>query len=94
MGGQPVTDCSVNVAVLCPTANPETTSCPIKVLMFNTYLPPYDVTVNITTFMKGKNQIHPMALANDRKIAAMRVLIERVINGFYKDIQHFGNSFK
>ena len=40
---------------------------------------PYNVTVNIPTFLKGKNQLPAKALAKDRKIASKRVLIERII---------------
>lgn len=40
---------------------------------------PYDISVNIPTFMKGKNQLHPRSLAKDKKIASKRVLVERVI---------------
>ena len=40
---------------------------------------PYDITLNLPTFMTGKNQLPPQALAKDRKIASKRVLIERII---------------
>ena len=40
---------------------------------------PYDVTLNLPTFMTGKNQLPPQALAKDRKIASKRVLVERII---------------
>ena len=40
---------------------------------------PYDISVNIPTFMTGKNQLSVKALSRDRKIATKRVLIERII---------------
>jgi hypothetical protein len=40
---------------------------------------PYDITVNIPTFLKKGNQFSSKALAHDRKIASKRVHIERII---------------
>jgi len=40
---------------------------------------PYDIAVNIPTFMTGKNQLSVKSVSQDHKIASKRVLIERVI---------------
>ena len=40
---------------------------------------PYDIAINIPTFMTGKNQLSSMEVLHDRKIASKRVLIERII---------------
>ena len=40
---------------------------------------PYNVTVNIPTFLKKGNQFSSKTLARDRKIASKRVHVERLI---------------
>jgi len=40
---------------------------------------PYNVTVNIPAFLKGKSQLPGLTLLKDRKLASKRVHVERVI---------------
>lgn len=40
---------------------------------------PYGITVNIPTFMKGINQLPTLVVKKDRRIAAKRVHVERII---------------
>ncbi len=40
---------------------------------------PFDITINIPSFLKKGNQFHHKTLARDRKVASKRVHIERII---------------
>jgi len=49
-----------------------------------------DISINIPTFMTGKNRLSGMSVIRDRKIASKRVHIERIIGlvKTYKILQH------
>ena len=51
---------------------------------------PFDVSINIPTFMKNRNRLSRPSVLKDRKIASKRVHIERLIGlaKTYKILQH------